>query len=92
MAILRGLTGKPDGPSRALLGKLLRSSRDDCAEVHRVLREAASLRPADPVAWITAAVSHPDDDTRLFQAAGLLPTHGREIDGEFLDLSPRRLQ
>jgi hypothetical protein len=92
LAILRGLTGKPEGPSRALLGKLLKAARDDCAEVHRVLREAASLRPAEPVAWITAAVSQPDDDTRLLRAAGLLPTPGRDIDGEAHELFPRVLQ
>jgi hypothetical protein len=57
LPILRGLTGKPDGPSRAFLGKLLKAARDDCPSVMRVLREAADLRPAEPVAWLTAAVS-----------------------------------
>ena len=54
---MRSLTGKPDGPCRAFLGKLLKAARDDCPSVMRVLREAADLRPAEPAAWLTAAVS-----------------------------------
>jgi uncharacterized protein YdaU (DUF1376 family) len=93
LPILRGLTGKPDGPSRGLLGKLLKAARDDCPSVMRVLREAADLRPAEPVAWLTAALRQPDDDTRLMIAAGLLPSrNGHDLDGEATELFPRMIQ
>ena len=88
--LLRGLTGKPDGPSRGLLGRLVKAARDDCPAVMRALRTAADLRPVDPVPWLMAALNQPDDDTRLLQAAGLLPT-GPTLDGDALELFPRRL-
>jgi len=90
LALLRGLTGKPDGPSRGLLGRLVKAARDDCPAVMRALRSAADLRPVDPVPWLMAALNQPDDDTRLLQAAGLLPT-GPTLDGDALELFPRRL-
>lgn len=65
MALLRGLTGKPEGSTRALLGRLLKTARDDCPAVMRALREAADLRPVEPVAWLTAALSRPDADQRV---------------------------
>lgn len=74
LIILRGLTGKPEGPMRNLLGKLLKSGFDDCDLVLAKLREAASLRPAEPVAWITAAVSaNGNENTKILRAAGLAP-------------------
>lgn len=65
LALLRGLTGKPEGSTRALLGRLLKTARDDCPAVMRALREAAGLRPVEPVAWLTAALSRPDADQRV---------------------------
>lgn len=56
LSLLRGLTGKPEGPCRALLGKLVKSTRDDCPAVMRALREAVDIRPVEPVAWLTRAV------------------------------------
>lgn len=74
LALLRGLTGKPDGPSRALLGKLLKAARDDCPLVMAKLRAAADLRPVEPVAWLTAACApQANDDARLLAAVGLAP-------------------
>lgn len=52
---LRDLTGRPDGPSRAFLGRLLRDMGDDCAGCLRILDEAADVRPGHPEAWISAA-------------------------------------
>ena len=89
--LLRGLTGKPDGSTRGILGRLLKTARDDCPAVMRALREASDLRPADPVAWLTAALNRPDDDTRLLAAAGLLPGVAT-LDGEAMELFPRVLQ
>ena len=91
LGLLRGLTGKPEGPSRALLGRLLKSARDDCPAVMRALREAADLRPMDPIPWLTRAVAGPDDHTRLMIAAGLAPD-AATLDGEATELFPRRLQ
>lgn len=91
LPILRGLTGKPEGPSRAMLGRLLKAARDDCPCVLRALQEAASLRPMDPIAWLTKAVGQPDDEARLLIAAGLAP-NGHDIDGESVELVGRVLQ
>jgi len=54
--IVAGLTGKPDTPTRTLIGKWLKSSRDDCRRVLRVLEDARDANPIDPVAWIEAAL------------------------------------
>jgi hypothetical protein len=57
LAALRRLTGKPDGPARALLGKLLKSARDDCAGLLTAILAAAESPPAEPVAWLSAAAA-----------------------------------
>lgn len=54
--ILRALVGKPDGPSRQLLGKWLKAAGDDARLVLTVLQRAADARPAEPVAWIEGAL------------------------------------
>jgi uncharacterized protein YdaU (DUF1376 family) len=56
LARLRGLTGRAEAPARAMLGRWLRVLDDDCARLSGILADAAALRPADPVAWIEAAV------------------------------------
>lgn len=53
---VRALTGKPDGASRALLGRWLKTAKDDAAVVNSAIRGALDVRPADPVAWIEGAV------------------------------------
>jgi hypothetical protein len=55
LAVLRRLTGKPEGPSRALLGSLLRDAKDDAAGVLALIRNAEDIRPADPIPWLKAA-------------------------------------
>ncbi|HEV7455132.1 MAG TPA: hypothetical protein VGN96_00030 [Roseococcus sp.] len=57
LARTRRLTGKPDGPARAMLGRWLRDAGDDCAMLAAVLHEAEATRAADPAAWISAAIS-----------------------------------
>ena len=52
---LRNLTGKPEGAARAFLGKMLKNLGDDAAAALAILREAESLRPIDPAAWVSAA-------------------------------------
>lgn len=54
--IVAGLTGKPTASARPLIGKWLKSSRDDCRRVLRVLEDARDANPIDPVAWIEAAL------------------------------------
>lgn len=56
LARLRRLTGQGDRASRGLLGRMTKAARDDCALVSSVLFDAESLRPGDPVAWITATI------------------------------------
>ena len=97
LAILRGLTGKADGPMRTLLGKFLKAAHDDCALVLVKLRAAADLRPAEPVAWITAAIAAPEnEDARILAAAGLTSDgrliEDKTINGEAHEIQPRFLQ
>lgn len=54
--ILRALVGKPEGPSRQLLGKWLKAAGDDAKLVLTVLQRAADAQPAEPVAWIEGAL------------------------------------
>lgn len=56
VTILRRLTGQADRPARAALGRLLRTSGDDCAKVFNVLWDATDARPVDPMAWLVAAL------------------------------------
>lgn len=58
LPILRRLTGKSDGQCRAALGRLLRDLADDCPRLMLILREAETLRPADPMAWLTRSVGN----------------------------------
>lgn len=55
--IVQRLLGKSEAQSRGFLGRLLKAAGDDCARVGGLLREADSLRPADPQAWMMAAAS-----------------------------------
>lgn len=61
--IIRGLVGCPDAKARSLLGKLLKGCDDNAALVLRVLLEARSMRPIDPVAWLTKACRGRQNDT-----------------------------
>ncbi|GAN66886.1 hypothetical protein [Acetobacter orientalis] len=54
---LKYMTGKPDRQLRPLLGKWLKTARDDCGLLLSIIREASELRPADAVSWVTQAVA-----------------------------------
>lgn len=54
--LVRGLTVKTPERCRAFIGMLLRDIDDDCVAVLRILEDARSANPADPPAWIAAAV------------------------------------
>lgn len=86
LAILRELTGKPEGPSRGLLGKWLRDVHDDASVVIAVLHEASSLHLAEPVAWISAAITQrtAGDGTARTSVPGgrRFPPHERRTYGE----------
>jgi hypothetical protein len=53
LAILRRITGKPSGPARRLMGKLLQAAGDDCAGMLLALQDCPPS--GDPIAWLTAA-------------------------------------
>lgn len=88
LAVLRRLTGKAEGTSRALLGRLLKALGDDCAAGMAILHEAEDLRPGDPEAWLMAAASarlkraetgmSPRRE-KILRAAGLWPDAGGPI-------------
>lgn len=59
VAIVVNLTGKSQAGTRALIGKWLKASRDDCRQVLRVIEDARETNPADPVAWIEGALRGP---------------------------------
>ena len=91
LGILRSLTGRPDGPSRAFLGRLLKAAGDNCDAVLQILHEAGSLRPVDPEAWLTQAAQSRGRRAetgisprreRILRAGGLWPEDGQILDHE----------
>lgn len=72
--IVRSLTGRPEDKSRSLIGKWLKVGRDDCRRVLRTIEDARDTNPADPVAWIEAALqgrqSKPADSMAFIMARG----------------------
>lgn len=56
LRLLAGLTGKPEGKLRGLLGKWLKETNDDAVRVLRVIEDAGRNRVADAVSWIEAAL------------------------------------
>lgn len=51
------LTGKPADKCRTFLGRLLKDLDDDCVTAMRILEDARTTNPADPVSWIAGAVA-----------------------------------
>jgi hypothetical protein len=56
LAIVVGMTGKSDPAVRTLIGKWRKTAQDDCRQVLRVIEDARDHNPADPVAFIEAAL------------------------------------
>jgi hypothetical protein len=90
--ILCSLLGKSDRQSRAFLGGLLKAGRDDCARIYNALREAESLRPIDPAAWLTRACGVQAPKTPPPKMAHLAAAYGigppRDVPAFDLDLQP----
>jgi hypothetical protein len=89
LAIVRSLTGRPDGPSRAFLGRILKTLGDDCDAGLQVLHAAHDLRPGGPEAWIVAACEARATrkttgisarKEKILRAGGLWPEDGTTID------------
>lgn len=55
---LRRMTGRPEKACRAMLGKWLKSAKDDAQVLGTILLQAAETRPADPIAWIEGSIRH----------------------------------
>jgi uncharacterized protein YdaU (DUF1376 family) len=53
--IVRDLLGTSDRQTRNFLGGLTKLAHDDCSTVYAALREAESLRPIEPQAWLRKA-------------------------------------
>ncbi len=64
---LRSLTGKPEGPSRSLLAKWLKANGDDARTVANAIQRAVEMQPAEPVAWIEAALRPRDQDADIYR-------------------------
>lgn len=86
LVLLRSLTGRADGHSRAFLGRLVKDAGDDCARVLAAIHEAVDRRPGNPEAWLSAACRPPPDQvisnghpglskrkSAMLKAGGLLP-------------------
>jgi hypothetical protein len=55
--IVMGLSGKMRPQSKALIGRWLKTTKDDAAQLMMILRRAEDCRPVDPISWIEAAVA-----------------------------------
>lgn len=56
LTLLRGLTEKPDGSCRKFFGRLRKAAGNDDTLVLACIRDAVTVAPADPEAWLMAAV------------------------------------
>lgn len=81
LTALQAMTGLPGPRARALLGRFVKTARDDCSIVSAVLDEAAAVRPFDPVPWITEALK-----ARTDAREGLGDKLAREFGFSFDDL------
>ena len=59
---MKGMTGKPEGACRSLLGQWLKLAGDDASRVLKLLREARSDNRAELVSWMEASLRHNDED------------------------------
>lgn len=82
LPILRALTGKGEGQCRGMIGKWLAGMDDDCGRLYAILREAEALRPADPMAWLTAAAGRHGAGPRRAAGGGKLAALVAEYGGE----------
>lgn len=75
VSAVRTMTGKGDGPVRAIVGKWLKEARDDCQVVLEIILAAADMRPADPVGWITKSLQarKPQVDPAILDKNGNAP-------------------
>lgn len=74
LKILTGLTGKPEGQLRGLLGRWLKVANDDAVKVLRTIEDAARDKRAEPVSWIEAALKSkaPAGSREAFLKRGLI--------------------
>jgi hypothetical protein len=61
LATVVRLSCRRELPMRTMIGKWLRDCDDDAAKVLAVIRTAAATPPAEPVAWIEAAIQERTD-------------------------------
>lgn len=59
LAVLRQITGKNESAARTLIGRWLKTVRDDARLVLRTIEDARSEEAADPVPWIEASLRGP---------------------------------
>lgn len=79
--IVSDMTGKPERACRALIGRWLKATRDDCARVLDVLHQAKQLRPLDPIPWVEAALA--DRTKRKGQFERLSEGLGNIVESDF---------
>jgi uncharacterized protein YdaU (DUF1376 family) len=53
---VRRMTGRPPETVRKLLGRWLKALHDDCRGLNRILEDAATANPVEPVAWIEGVI------------------------------------
>lgn len=59
LAVLRQITGKNESAARTLIGRWLKTVRDDARLVLRTIEDARAEEAADPVPWIEASLRGP---------------------------------
>lgn len=56
LADVVAMTGRPESSVRSLVGRWLKTMNDDCRGLSRLIEDAKSANPADPVAWIEGSI------------------------------------
>lgn len=90
VSILRDISGKTEPGAKALIGKWLKASRDDCAIVMSKITAARDNRIGEPIAWISAALDPPKPASRpgvVGAAQRILESENHGSEGIFGDHS-----
>jgi hypothetical protein len=67
LPLLAKYVGKPESSMRALVGKWLKSAKDDAAKVSRIIAETVRDERADPVSWIEKCLKPVDPDEAIYR-------------------------
>lgn len=67
LPMLAKVTGRPQQALRSLMGRWLRTAKDDAAKINRLVGEAVRDQMADPISWIERRLKPDDPDAHIYR-------------------------